>query len=151
MDEKKLQSVHNLAVTTLFILLIFSGGFLWGEFKKVSKISGEEPVSKNENDKAAVIEYKTGSTQIGKDLFRAKCQRCHLVDKKMTGPPLMNVKDRWSDSTQLYSWIKNSQSYLANGDKYANDLFKEYKSIMPAFPELKEEEIKEILFYVDPE
>ncbi len=69
----------------------------------------------------------------------------------MTGPALMNVYDRWNDSTQLYAWIKNSQSYLTTGDKYANELFKEYKSVMPAFAELKEEEIKEILYYVDPE
>ena len=51
----------------------------------------------------------------------------------------------------IIEWIKNSQSYLATGDKYANDLFREYNSIMPAFPELTDEEIKEILYYVDPE
>jgi len=150
MDPKKLQSVQNLAVTTLLILLIFSAGFMWGEFKKVSKLDQDDSSA---NAILANIEpvYKTGSTAAGKKLYQAKCQRCHLVDRKMTGPALMNVKDRWSDSTHLYSWIKNSQSFLSTGDKYANDLFRQYNSIMPAFPELTEEEIREILYYVDPE
>lgn len=150
MDPKKLQSVQNLAVTTLIILLIFSGGFLWGEFKKVSKLDLEDN-STNAVLVSAEPAYKTGSTERGKKLFQSKCQRCHLVDRKMTGPALMNTKDRWSDSTHLYSWIKNSQSFLSTGDKYANDLFRQYNSIMPAFPELTEEEIREILYYVDPE
>lgn len=150
MDPKKLQSVQNLAVTTLIILLIFSGGFLWGEFKKVSKLDLDDNTTNAVLVSAEPI-YKTGSTEVGKKLFQSKCQRCHLLDRKMTGPALMNIKDRWSDSTHLYSWIKNSQSFLATGDKYSNDLFRQYNSVMPAFPELTEEEIREILYYVDPE
>ena len=69
----------------------------------------------------------------GKVLYQSKCQRCHLVDKKLTGPALQNVRTRWADSTNLYAWIKNSQSFLGTGDKYANDLYKEYNSIMPVF------------------
>lgn len=148
MDPKKLQSVQNLAVTTLLILLIFSGGFMWGEFKKVSKL---DDYSTNQVLINAEPAYKTGSTDVGKKLFHSKCARCHAVDRNMTGPALMNTKDRWNDSTHLYSWIKNSQSFLSTGDKYANDLFRQYNSMMPAFPELTEEEIREILYYVDPE
>lgn len=150
MDPKKLQTVQNLAVTTLIILLVFTGGFLWGEFKKASNLSAAEAPENIAITNAAPV-YKTGATETGKKLFQSKCQRCHLVERRMTGPALMNTKERWSDSTHLYSWIKNSQSFLATGDKYANDLFREYNSIMPAFPELTEEEIREILYYVDPE
>lgn len=88
----------------------------------------------------------------GKELFQSKCQRCHLIDKKMTGPALQGVRSRWPDSTSLYSWIKNSQSFLATGDKYANDLFREYSgSIMPAFPELTDADITDILVFIDAE
>ncbi len=87
----------------------------------------------------------------GKALYQSKCQRCHLVDKKMTGPALQNVRTRWSDSTNLYSWIKNSQAFLGTGDAYANALYKEYNSIMPAFPELKDADIADILVYIDAE
>ncbi len=87
----------------------------------------------------------------GKVLFQSKCQRCHLVDKKLTGPSLQNVRTRWADSTNLYAWIKNSQSFLGTGDKYANDLYKEYNSIMPAFPELSDADIADMLVYIDAE
>lgn len=87
----------------------------------------------------------------GKELFQSKCQRCHLIDKKMTGPALQGVRERWTDSTNLYAWIKNSQSFLATGDKYANALYKEYGSVMPAFPELTDANIADILVYIDAE
>lgn len=148
MDPKKLQTVQNLAVTTLFILMVFSGGFLWGEFKKVSKLDVVE------QNNAAYIEqpkYITGETAIGKSLYQEKCKRCHFVDRNFTGPALMNAKDRWSDTTNLYAWIKNSQQFLATGDIYANNLYRKYNSTMPAFPELSNEQIREILFYVDPD
>ena len=87
----------------------------------------------------------------GKVLYQSKCQRCHLVDKKLTGPALQNVRTRWADSTNLYAWIKNSQSFLGTGDKYANDLYKEYNSIMPAFPELSDVDVADILVYIDAE
>ncbi len=150
MEEKKLKSIQAFATIALFLLLILSFGFLWGEFKLASGI-----VDYDEEEKTAIEaetpKYLTGETKEGKTLFQSNCARCHQIERRVTGPPLMNVKDRWADSTNLYSWIKNSQTYLATGDKYANTLYKEYKSIMPAFPNLTEAQIKEILFYVDPE
>ena len=71
----------------------------------------------------------------GKELFKANCAKCHMIDRKMTGPALKGVRDRWADSTHLYSWIRNSQAFLATGDEYANNLYLEYnKSQMQAFP-----------------
>lgn len=87
----------------------------------------------------------------GKALFTEKCQRCHLVDRKMTGPALNYVKSRWADTTNIYKWVKNSQGFLQTGDKYANDLFKQYNSVMPAFPELQDADIANILTYIDAE
>ncbi len=87
----------------------------------------------------------------GKALYQSKCQRCHLIDKRMTGPALQNVRTRWSDSTHLYSWIKNSQAFLGTGDPYANALYKQFNSIMPAFAELKDADIADILVYIDAE
>lgn len=87
----------------------------------------------------------------GKAIYQSKCQRCHLVDKKIAGPALQNVRARWSDSTDLYSWIRNSQAFLGTGDAYANALYKEYNTIMPAFPELKDADIADILVYIDAE
>lgn len=150
MDEKKLKTISSTATLALVLLLILSFGILWGAFKDATGLTSAE---KEENVITGNVKpvYKAGDTKAGKDLFFANCARCHMLDKKLTGPALMNVKDRWADSTALYAWVKNSQNFLSTGDKYANNLFREYNSIMPAFPQLTDADIKEVLYYVDPE
>ncbi len=87
----------------------------------------------------------------GKTLFTTNCAKCHMVDKKLTGPALQGARDRWPDSTNLYKWIRNAPAFLATGDKYANNLFREYGSPMQAFPELTDANIFDILTYIDAE
>jgi mono/diheme cytochrome c family protein len=88
----------------------------------------------------------------GKAIFQQNCASCHNVHKKLTGPALKGVEDRWPDKKLLHQWIHNSASVLASGDKYANDLFNEYnKTAMTAFPALSNEEIDDILAYVNVE
>lgn len=92
------------------------------------------------------------SVEEGKELYQANCAKCHMVNRKMTGPALAGVRERWPDSTNLYAWIKNSQAFLATGDEYANNLYEEYnKSPMQAFPNLSDENISSILLYIDAE
>jgi mono/diheme cytochrome c family protein len=88
--------------------------------------------------------------QDGEKLFRANCASCHKLDKKVVGPALAGVQDRWESEEALIAWIQNSQQYLADnpGDGYAADLFAEYNnSIMPAMP-ISNEEVKAILGYI---
>ncbi|MEJ6694527.1 MAG: c-type cytochrome [Chitinophagales bacterium] len=95
----------------------------------------------------------------GKSLFKSQCQSCHLPDKKMTGPALQYVRQRWIDNADykdktgeewLYEWIRNNSSVLATGHTYANALYNEYdKSVMSLFPQLSDEEIDDILYYAD--
>ncbi|KAF0237165.1 MAG: quinolcytochrome c oxidoreductase pentaheme cytochrome [Chitinophagaceae bacterium] len=87
--------------------------------------------------------------QDGKALFSANCASCHAVHKKLTGPALAGVEERWPDKTKLYSWIRNSAAFLKTGDAYANNLYKEYNGVaMNAFPTLKNEEIDAVLAYI---
>ena len=93
----------------------------------------------------------TAHAQDGKALFSQNCASCHAVDKKLTGPALKGVEDRWSGNRKnLHAWIKNSGSYLKTGDKYTNDLFKEYNGVsMTAFDgALDDKQIDAILDYV---
>lgn len=85
----------------------------------------------------------------GKAIFEADCQRCHILGRKSTGPDLVGVKGRWADTTNLYKWILNSQAYLSTGDPYAAALFKEYGTIMPAFSNLTDADISNVLMYID--
>lgn len=85
----------------------------------------------------------------GEKLFKVNCSACHLItEKKLIGPGMAGVEDRWEDKELLYKWIKNSSEVLASGDAYANALFEEYnKSIMPA-QNVNTEEIDAILAYI---
>ncbi|MET6999538.1 c-type cytochrome [Chitinophaga defluvii] len=85
----------------------------------------------------------------GKALFQQDCASCHNVHKKLTGPALKGVEERWSDKKLLHQWIHNSAAVLATGDVYANNLFNEYNKLaMTPFPNLSEEDIDNILAYI---
>ena len=89
------------------------------------------------------------NAQDGKSLFSQNCASCHAVNKKLTGPALAGVEDRWPDKKNLYAWIKNNQAFLKTGDAYANKLYNEYnKTAMNLFPTLADKDIDAILAYI---
>ena len=89
-------------------------------------------------------------SQDGKALFSANCASCHAVNKRLTGPALAGVEDRWGDRTKLHAWIHNSSAYLKTGDPYAVNLFNEYGKVpMNTFQGiLTDKDIDAILDYV---
>lgn len=99
------------------------------------------------------LAFSFGNTlqaQDGKALFSANCASCHAINKKLTGPALAGVEDRWPDKKKLHAWIKNSQAFLKTGDAYANNLYNEYnKTAMNSFPNLTDKEIDAILGYIN--
>lgn len=88
----------------------------------------------------------------GKALFMKNCASCHAIDKKLTGPALMGVDERWKGNRKnLTAWIKNTQSYMkATNDAYAIGVYNEYgKSAMNVFDGvLDDKQIADILDYV---
>ena len=91
----------------------------------------------------------SANAQDGKTLFQTNCAVCHAVNKRVTGPALAGVEDRWPDKAKLYAWIKNNAAVLKSGDKYANDLFAEYNKVsMTAFPNLSNKDIDAVLGYI---
>lgn len=87
--------------------------------------------------------------QDGKALFTANCASCHAINKKLTGPALAGVEDRWPSREALYDWVHNPSKVIQGGDKYAVDLFNAYnKTQMTAFPQLSTKDIDAILDYV---
>ena len=89
----------------------------------------------------------------GKSLFKANCAQCHNKNMKddLTGPALGGIAERWEGKEDvLYAWIRNSQAVIASGDKYANNLYNEWnKTLMNPFPDLTDQEIEDLLGYVD--
>ncbi len=96
------------------------------------------------SDAAGVEKVKAGMA-----LYKANCASCHAIDKKLIGPALNGVWDRWENEDKLIAWIHNSTAFLATGDAYANKLYNDYnKSPMSSFPSLTTEQIKDILLYI---
>lgn len=84
-------------------------------------------------------------------LFRHNCMSCHSIDHNLVGPALKGVTER-RDSAWIYSFIKNSQEMIRNGDPIAVDLFNRFNKVpMPAHPHLSDEEITSILRYIESE
>lgn len=87
--------------------------------------------------------------QDGKVLFQTNCASCHQVHKKLTGPALAGVEERWPNKKNLYAWIRNSAAFLKTGDAYANNLYNEYNKVaMNQFPGLTDGEIDAMLVYI---
>ena len=91
----------------------------------------------------------SANAQDGKTLFQTNCASCHAINKKMTGPALAGVEDRWPDKAKLHAWIRNNAAFLKTGDTYANNLYNEYnKTAMNLFPNFTDKEIDAILGYI---
>lgn len=85
----------------------------------------------------------------GKALFNQHCAACHHLDRKMTGPALRGVGDKY-EMEWLYKWIKNSSELIKSGDARAVKIFNEYnQSVMNAFPQLSNEDIDNIIAYTN--
>jgi mono/diheme cytochrome c family protein len=88
----------------------------------------------------------------GKTLFINNCASCHAktMKEKLTGPALAGARERWGDDKALYSWIRNSPALIASGYPRAVQLYAENnKSNMTVFAGLKDEEIENLLGYID--
>src|SRR5690606_1606100 len=85
----------------------------------------------------------------GESLFKSDCSACHGVDRAVIGPALKGTSDRHEEEW-LISWIRNSQAMIAAGDETAVRLFEEHnKLMMPAFPSLSDDNIRNILAYIE--
>jgi len=90
----------------------------------------------------------SGDVANGKALFNSLCAACHKPYSKSIGPALNGVTDRHSIEW-IESWIHNSAEMIASGDAQAVAIYEEYnKTAMPAFPQLTQVEIGDILAYV---
>lgn len=85
----------------------------------------------------------------GESLFKSNCASCHALDKKLVGPALSGVTER-REEEWLLKWVKNSSALIKSGDPDAIAIFEEYnKSAMTAFTHFSDEDVKDILFYIE--
>jgi len=143
---KKVKFRHS---TSRFLLL--SVVFLLS-FSALS-FSQEKEVSPNVAQPVAEITDAPGSAlgdpANGKSLFNSLCAACHKPYSKSIGPALNGVTERQSVEW-IKSWVHNSSAVIASGDAAALAIFEEFNKMpMPAFPQLSDAEIGDILAYVE--
>lgn len=99
---------------------------------------------------ATVICRAERNPQNGEKLFKSNCASCHKPDRKLIGPPLKGVAEKYNDEDYLTAFVQNSQEVIKSGDERAVKISKEFNNqIMTSFPQLSKEEILDILAYVD--
>jgi mono/diheme cytochrome c family protein len=87
------------------------------------------------------------SVEIGEQLFKVKCQQCHMAYQDFAAPALAGVNSRWEDQELLYSFVRNSQEVIQLND-YAANLFETWKQApMLPYPELTNAEIQAVFDY----
>ena len=86
----------------------------------------------------------------GESLFKNNCATCHAATEEVViGPGLKGITQR-RPIDWIVKWVQNPQKVIKSGDKYAVDLYNKFnKTQMTAFPNLKEEDIKAILSYMN--
>ncbi|WP_192347596.1 PQQ-dependent sugar dehydrogenase [Algoriphagus sp. Y33] len=94
-------------------------------------------------------EISTGSEQIkaGKALFENNCSTCHSFQQNGIGPNLSGVTHH-VETEWVRNFIKNPSKIIASGDPRAVSLVEKYKTHMPPFAGLSEDELDALLSYL---
>ena len=94
----------------------------------------------------------------GKSLFKSNCASCHSPTADGTGPALKGAQGRWEAAGDfkgktgkqwIHTWIHNWHDAVDGGYKYAVEMRHSRTAEMNTFPTLKDEDIDNILLYVD--
>lgn len=95
----------------------------------------------------AVSSANAQDAAAGAAIFKQKCTACHGIDKAVVGPALKGIDSKY-DEAWLIKWIKNSPAFIASGDAQAVKAAEYSPAMMSAFPELSDDDIKNIVAYV---
>jgi cytochrome c551/c552 len=89
----------------------------------------------------------------GAKLYRQYCAACHKVNRKLIGPAMAGINEKYAEEMDwLYAYIRNSQQLVQEGDPKAVALYEEWnRQVMPPFPMLSDEQIDLMLKYIDAE
>ncbi len=152
---KKVNYRHSTS-RLLLLMVAFLISFTFSGFAQESAEGGAVSQEQAENQEseegevsAAAEASSLGDVDNGKSLFNSLCAACHKPYSESIGPALNGVTDR-HEMEWLYKWINNSADLIASGDDAAQEIFEEYNETpMTAFPQLSEQDINDILAYVE--
>ncbi len=133
--SSKSMRLRFLKVSTFALLLVLTSLQGFAELKIQTSATGL-PVSEE-------------TVKAGEALFKAKCQSCHQLDRRTTGPALAGVTER-RELDWLIKWIRNNNELRQSGDADAIAIYNEYNgTAMNVFADLSDDQIKSILMYTE--
>ncbi|PRY54315.1 quinol:cytochrome c oxidoreductase pentaheme cytochrome subunit [Arcticibacter pallidicorallinus] len=122
-----------------------------GFAQEVPALQAEEAATADAAPAEAAAAPSKGDPAAGAAIYKQKCTSCHAIDRAVVGPALKGMSER-HDEQWLIKWIRNSQALVASGDPAAVKVFEEYnKVVMTPFPELTDDDIVNIIAYVQTE
>ena len=83
----------------------------------------------------------------GKNSFVNKCNSCHNFDQDGIGPQLAGITSQHTVEW-IKNFIKNPKQIIDSGDTTAQKLFKEYKTLMPSFGYLPDEQVDALIAFI---
>ncbi|MGO3260519.1 MAG: cytochrome c3 family protein [Mesonia sp.] len=138
-------NIRHSIFRTLLLSMVVLFSFSQTSYSQEDSDAADAAVEESDSGAASA----EGDVAAGKELFNSLCAACHKPYKKATGPALHGVTDK-HDKEWLYEWIKNSAAMIASGDDAAIAIYEEYnQTAMNAFPQLSNEDIDNILAYVE--
>jgi glucose/arabinose dehydrogenase/mono/diheme cytochrome c family protein len=84
----------------------------------------------------------------GEASFNQNCSGCHNFRRDGIGPQLGGLTPKVSADWILH-FIKNPQEVIASGDERAKELLSKYKTLMPSFASIPDEELKAIVAFIN--
>lgn len=90
--------------------------------------------------------------QDGKQLFKSRCNSCHMEDKNSTGPKLKGAKAAWESAGEadlIYQWVENSATLIKSGKSSRAKEVQGYSPTEMPAQTVTKEEVDAILSYVD--
>lgn len=84
----------------------------------------------------------------GEAIFNRNCSGCHNFRQDGIGPQLGGLTTEVS-ADWIQNFVKNPRKVIQSGDKRAQQLFKKYKVIMPSFDALTNDELKQIIAFLN--
>lgn len=140
-------------VLTIILVVIFTVDFSGGPAAIPKEKEGDGNTEQGNRPLSAAAKYAEG-----KSLFKSNCAACHNAKADGTGPALLGARARWQaagdykDKTGeqwMYEWVKDWNSVVAAGYPHAVEMANSRATTMNSFPYLREEEIDQILLYID--
>ncbi len=90
------------------------------------------------------------SVSSGETLFIQNCMSCHDIKAETMGPPLGGIT-KLLTKEELFQFIKYPSEVIASGNKRANNLLSRYKIMMPSYQHLNDEQLFDVLSYINNE